>query len=197
MVFAEDAQMPAQVRSLVPPTAHADVDVVALREDPAVTAGYGCKLEQQRAAPVSRWELVVGEVALERNAVDDRAAQPERAGGHAVRPVGADQRADLDRLAVHAEVYVGFDLGSHTFAEGHSRLDRALDHEGVELSALRHHAEDVGRASLHHRSVAQPTAGAGDPVLDHGLDGERQLPDGARRQAAAAGLVPGETRLVY
>src|SRR5207237_7080066 len=107
----------------LPPPADAHVHVVALREDPAVPAGDSRELEVQRPAPVSRWKLVVGEVALERDTVDDLAAQPERARGHAIRTVGADQCIDLDRLAVHAEASIRLDRGPHAVPEDHARLD--------------------------------------------------------------------------
>jgi hypothetical protein len=67
---------------------------------------------------------------------------------------------------------------------------------GVEQAPLGHQAEDAWRASLDLRAVAEPAASPCGPVLDHRLDGERQLPHRTHREPTTAGLVPRETGFV-
>ena len=72
VVLAKDTEVAAQLRTFAAPAADADVDVVALREDPAVPAGHGTEFEHERPAPPSRRKLLIREVALERDAVELR-----------------------------------------------------------------------------------------------------------------------------
>ena len=90
VLFAEDAEMLPKVRTLLPPPADADVDMVGLGKDPPVPAGDRGELEEKHAPPVSGRKLFVRKVALESDPVDDRAAQSERARGDSV---GAKDRA--------------------------------------------------------------------------------------------------------
>ena len=90
--------MLAQARRLALVTADADVDVIALRKDPAVAASHDGELEHHRV----REARVVREVRLERDAVHDLAAEAECAGRRAVAAVGADDDARLHLLAVDA-----------------------------------------------------------------------------------------------
>ena len=92
MFLAKPAQMLAEARALALVAADADVDVVALRKDPAVATGDDRKLEHHRPG-VAR---LVREVRFERDAVHDLAAEPELAGGDAVAAVGADDDACRD-----------------------------------------------------------------------------------------------------
>src|SRR5439155_6915029 len=197
VLLAEDAEMLPKVRTLLPPPADADVDMVGLGKDPPVPAGDRGELEEKHAPPVYGRKLFVRKVALESDPVDDRAAQSERARGDSVGAVGPDQGVDLDRLAVDAELFLGFHCYVDAIAKGRAGLDGPLDHERVEPPAPRHQAEHARRLALQHRAVPQPAAGTCDAVLDYRFHGERQLPDGAHRQAAAAGLVAGEPCLVY
>src|SRR5437764_3920321 len=115
--------MPPEIRTLLPPSADADVHVVGLREDPPVTAGDRCELEEQHPSPVSGRKLFVRQVALEGNTVDDRPAEPERARCDSVGAVGPDQGIDLDRLAIDAELALGFHRYANAVTEGRAGLD--------------------------------------------------------------------------
>src|SRR5207302_10408000 len=84
--LARMAPLRTEPRPLLPVPADADVDVVALREDPAVAAADDSDLEHHRAG-VSRIVRVVG---LERDAVDDALGQSELLRGGPVTAVGAD-----------------------------------------------------------------------------------------------------------
>src|SRR5438067_3568981 len=78
--LAKPAQMLAEARALALVAADADVDVVALRKDPAVATGDDRKPEHHRPG-VAR---LVREVRFARDAVHDLAAEPELAGRDAV-----------------------------------------------------------------------------------------------------------------
>ena len=197
VVLAKNTQVTAQMRTFAAPAADADVDVVALREDPAVAAGHSAELEHEHPVQPSQRKLLVRKVALERHAVDDPTAQAERSCGDPVRAVGADHRADLDRLSVDTQLGRGVDGGVHALAKLDPCGDCLLDQKRVEPAALCHQAEHARRFALDLGSVPQPAAHARDPVFHDGLDGERQLPDGPRREPTSARLVSREARLVY
>ena len=98
MRLAEPAEMGAQARSLLLPAADAEVRVIALGEDPAVAARDDAQLERKPPVIGRAIHLRVGHVRLERDADDAVAAEPERAGGHPVDAVRADQNVGLDAL---------------------------------------------------------------------------------------------------
>src|SRR6266540_5557029 len=101
--------MLAQTRPLLAPAADADVDVVTLREDPPVAARNGGQLEHEHAAPAVGRKLLVGKIPLERDAVDDAAAEVKRARSDPVRAVCADQRVDVDELPIDAKLSLRLD----------------------------------------------------------------------------------------
>src|SRR6266542_1558172 len=78
VVVAEHAQVLTQARAFGAPATDAEVDMVALREDPAVAARHRCELEHEHPPPAVARESLVGHVPLERDPVDDPAAEPER-----------------------------------------------------------------------------------------------------------------------
>ena len=194
---AEIAEMVTQSRAFVRPAADADVHVIPFRKDPAVAARDRAELEHEHSVPASCRQLLVGKVALERDAVDDRAAEPERASRDPVGTVGADDRVYLNRLAVDPQLGVGDDRDPRAVAELGSRVDRLLDEERVEPAPLGHQAEDSRGLAIERPAVAKTAANARDAVLDDGLDRERQLPNSPRGEPAAARLVAGERRFVY
>src|SRR5262249_26085982 len=197
VVLAEELEMGTEARALAAPPADTDVDVVALREDPAVTARKSRKLEHEHPAPTVRREPLVGEVALQRDAVDDPAAEVERLRGDAVRAVCADDGIDVHAAPVDPHGAVGFDLGADAVAEVHAGGGGLLDEERVESAPLCHQAEDVVRAPPHHWPDLAPAPGIGRRVAHNWLDGERQLPYRAHRQTAATGLVAREAGFFY
>src|SRR5262249_58903691 len=91
---AELGEVLAQPRPLRLPAADADVDVVALREDPAVAAGDRAQLDVGEPAVL----LAKGGVAFEGDTVRDRPAEPERLRGRPVRAVRADDELRVDLL---------------------------------------------------------------------------------------------------
>src|SRR5262249_32918645 len=106
---AEPVQLFAKARPFGFPTADADVDVVAFREDPAVAARQDRELDPHSSAVAFGRDDAVTNVALERDTRDDVSAEPERARSHAVRAVCADNRADLNCVAVDGQPRLGFD----------------------------------------------------------------------------------------
>src|SRR5258705_9023389 len=178
VVLAEHTEVASQLRTFVAPAADADVDVIALREDPAVAAGHGAELEHERPVPPGRRKLLIRKIALEGDAVDDPAAKAERSSGDPVRAVGADQRGDLDRLPVDTQVALGADRDVDAVAKLGAGGDGLFDEERVEPSSLRHQTEHARRLAFDLPPVPQPAAHARDPVFDDGLDGGGQLPDG-------------------
>jgi hypothetical protein len=129
--------------------------------------------------------------------VHDVICKAECARRRSVAAVGADHDARRDFLAVHGEpavTHVGdFRSGAHVSAGG----GRLLEEEAVEPLALRH---------VHERSactpfepvalVPQAAAHPVDDVLDDRFDREWQELRRAPGDAAAAGLVARELRLV-
>ena len=122
--LAHPPQLGAQLRPLLPVPADADVDVVALREDPAVAAADDRDLEHHRA----RVALLVRVVRLERDAVDDAVGEAELLRRRAVAAVGADHdpRVELARVGRLPLAHLGAGLGG------------LLQEEVVEPPALRH-----------------------------------------------------------
>ena len=71
-----------------------------------------------------------------------------------------------------------------------------LDEIGVEPLPLRHQDERFLHAALDPAGEVEPEPHARRPVLDHRVDRERQLADGAHREPAATRLVARERGLV-
>src|SRR6185437_11521004 len=86
---AQILQPRAQIRAFAPPAADADVDVIALWEDPYVSPGHNAELDDCAAAEAFARNVGVGDVAFESNAVLG-SREPERTRGDAVGPVGSD-----------------------------------------------------------------------------------------------------------
>src|SRR5581483_3333173 len=129
------AEVGLQPRPLARPRADADVDVVGLREHPAVAAGDRAELEERAAAEAGA-ESAVGDVALIGDAAQDPVAEPERAGGGAVRAVGADDRVHRERRAPRADEAAAR-LDPHGLALPHldARLPRGVEQERVQAAA--------------------------------------------------------------
>ena len=92
MDVAEAAEVLAQARPLARPPADAVVRVAVLREDPAVAARHDTELDRR---PPSLF-VAQRPVALERDPVDDPAAQPGGPRDPAVDAVRADEDAPVD-----------------------------------------------------------------------------------------------------
>src|SRR6266540_4721924 len=195
VLLAEATQVAAQLRSLEVPTADTEVDVVALREHPAVPARNDGELEHHPAPVAAARDGSVAKVPLERDTVDDVTRQAECAGGDAVRAVGTDEGSGHDGRAGDANLRVALDVDARPVPELRSSLDGALDQEGIEPPALRHH-RDGPIPALEGPPVLQATLDARDDILDDGLHGEGQLAQGAVRETAAARLVAREPGLV-
>src|SRR5918994_7588204 len=192
----ESAEVLAQPRSLGSPTADAVVRVVCFREDPAVPAGDDAELDRRDTFLSSRQRTV----PLERDPVDDPAAEPAVARDPPVDPVGADEEAtaygraaDTESGSVRSDSYI-FDRD--TVAEDRSRLRRLLDQEGVEPPPLGHQDERRLAAALEALPVGQAHFEAPHDVLDDRRDVDRELLDCATGDPAAAGLVPREAGTV-
>src|SRR5581483_9189485 len=180
--LAHPAQLGPEPRSLRLVAADADVDVVALREDPAVTAANDRDLEEHPAGEA----LLPRVVRLERDAVDDPLREAELLSRGAVAAVRADHdpRVELARVDGHALAHLG------------ARVGGPLEEEVVEPLPLRHVRERGVGASREAVAIAQAAVHPVDRVLDDRLDRERQEPRSAAGHAAAARLVAREPRLV-
>ena len=140
---------------------------------------------------------VHGEVALVGDGEGAVGAEPERLRAHAVGAVGPQHHRGPQAPAVdvddHGRSAIGLDAPHpHPVADVGARLRRALDEEVVEAPSLRHQGDRIGEALLAALPEAQPQQHPVDAVLDDGRDVERQEPDAAHRQPAAAGLVARE-----
>ena len=95
VLVREPGEVPAQSRPLAPPPADAEVRVVALREDPPVSAGHHRELDHRGSREVAV-ERLERDVPLERDAPDDPVAEAERPGDDPVRAVRADDDVRTD-----------------------------------------------------------------------------------------------------
>jgi len=182
----------AQARRLALVATHADVEVIALRKDPSVTASNDCELEHHRV----REACVVREVGLEGYAVHDLAAQVERASRRAVAAVGADHDARLHVRAVDADrirAHVG-DLHAVTYIG--TCFSGLLEQEVVEPPPLRHQRKRRARGAFEAWPVLEAAFEPVDDILDDRLDRERQKPGGSSRDAATARLVARKDRAI-
>ena len=152
--------MRAEPRPLTRPAADADVDVVALGEDPAVAAGHRGDLERHRV----RVAHVVREVRLERDAVDDLRSEAERLRARAVAAVGHDDDAGIELARVDGDALP--DVGA--------RVTGALEEEMVEPSSLRHVRERRPRRAREVGAVVEAALETIDDVLDDRVDRERE-----------------------
>src|SRR5581483_9704674 len=180
--LAHATEVHSQARAFARPAAYADVDVVALGEDPAVATWDGRDLEHHRA----RVAHVVREVRLERDTVHDFGGEAELLRACPVAAVGAD-----DDVRVY---FPCVERGA--FAHLRAPFGRAFEQEVVEPLALRHVRERRARAALETGAEVEAAFDAVDHVLDDGLDREGKKARSAHGDAAAAGLVAREARLV-
>src|SRR5919204_5625595 len=167
------------------PSSDADVDVVSLGEDPRVAAWDNAEFENHAASVARGIDVRVGDVSLERDAVDDVPAKVERPRRSAVCPVGGHDQAGVHgrRIAFDAVAKLG------------TSLDRALDEEVVEAAPLGHQRQVA--APAHERAaVVEAALDAADDVLDDRVDREGELLDRAELDPAATRLVARKAGLV-
>ena len=202
VLTAEPREMLPQPRAFALPAADSDVDVVALGEHPAVAAGDVRKLEEEPAAVLVLLHDSVRDVAFQGNTVGSAAVEADRPGRGAVDSVCAKQPlcsdfVDRSRSRAHRRRAAARSSTRDAVAELCSRVGGLLGEERVEPAPLGHEDERLfGACARSELWKSSPSRTLARPVLDHGLDRERQLPHGAHREPAAARLVAGESRLV-
>ena len=127
--------------------------------------------------------------------------ETRRARDRAVDAVGAEQRTGSHGSPVDGQrdaVRVGSDVGDPDALAEVGPLARARAREKlVQPAPLRHQAQRLRARPLDRAAVAQPHLEAVDRVLDDRRDVHREFAHGAIRQAAPAGLVAREARLVH
>src|SRR5262245_41600034 len=101
MLAAQLGEARPKGRPLPLPAPHADVDVVALREDPAIAAGNDAELEL-RDTLVAIADDLVRHVALQRDAEDIVAAELEGLADRAVDAISPHEHGAGHKLAVDA-----------------------------------------------------------------------------------------------
>ena len=187
MLAAEPLEPCAQPRALREPAADAHVDVVALREDPAVAARHRAELEHGAAA--------VALVRIRRVRLERDAALEARGQLRAVRPGGEQDDVRLEPLAARDDRPPVDPLDADALAQLGPALDRLLDQVPVEPQPLRHRDQRLPRAAQ-----LAAAADAELDVVDELLEDRRhvagRLPQRPTGQAAAAGLVAGKARPV-
>ena len=144
-------------RALRLPRANPDVHVVALREDPAVTARHSSELDDNAMRIAAAGDPPIRDVAFERNTMDDAASESQRAGGGPIRPVRTDDHVHLDAPTVDSHGFTERDLRALAHLDA-LRLGR-VEEEGIQAAALSH--PDHGRASVPHHEIA-----IAEPELD-------------------------------
>ena len=170
--------------------------MVALREDPAVPTGEHAELEEEPAAEALRIDRRVRHVAFERNAV---VAIVGEARGLAVWPLAPSAQinafAAIFSPPTRASI-ASLISSSVTPSRKSAPVSAARSARKWSRSAALCQQDErlVGRA-LEVVLEVEPEGEPGRAVLDHGVDGERQLTYGAS-SAAAARLVAWEGRSV-
>ena len=191
--------MRSQSRTLRLPAADADVDVVALREDPGVAAGNRAQLDQRPSAIVLA-RVNMSNVSLERDPVRAAAGEPERAHGQPVDAVGPDRDGRRRRRVVeaHGHRFVVHlqPRGAHAVAEVGPGGRGLLGEVCVEPPPLRHQDQRLLAPPLDAAAVAQAEPNPSHGVLDHRLDRDRELADGAIGEPSPARLVAREALTV-
>ncbi len=152
VLAAEAGEMLAHSRSFPLPTADSHVDVIALREDPAVAAGHVRELEAEPAPVPLAGDDSVGHVRLERDAVVAPAVEAGRSCGQTVDAVGSEGCTCSNFRPVQARFDPGVrelelcDLDPVT--EVGPRRCGLVGEEGVEPAPLRHQHERLPRVPL-------------------------------------------------
>ena len=198
--LAQPRQVLADPRPLCRPAADADVDVVALREEPAVAARYDTELDQREIAGRGRIEVSVGRVTLECDAAMNVERDARETSGGAVRAVRSDEHVRPDTVAADGRHHA---VRSHRQGSGRdpvskvgARSHRLLGEEGIEPPPLRHPDERHLVSPLEALPVAKPDREAHDIGLDHGGDVARRMAKRPAGQPAAARLVAREALAV-
>src|SRR5262249_51562590 len=91
VLTCQQVEVRAEPRPLAQPTADPQVGVIALGEDPPVSAGHHPELDPRSLLVGGTAERRPGAVPLERAAAHDPLVEPGRAGADPVRPAGADE----------------------------------------------------------------------------------------------------------
>ena len=192
--------MLAQPRAFALPAPDADVDVIALREHPAVPARNVGQLEAEQAAILVLGTTPYGTFASSATPCSRPSSSPRR-GGDAVRPVGEQARA-LRRPASRRPApgrRRRRARGRVTLTPSRKSVparDGLLDEVGVEPLALGHEDERLVHVPLDPTGEVEPEPDSRRAVFDHRVDRERQLADGAHREPATARFVARERGLV-
>ena len=152
---AKAREVLAHPRALALPAADTDVDVIPLREHPAVAARHVRELEEEPAAVLLFVDDAVRNVAFEGNAVYAALVEADRPGSDAVRSVRAKQPicSNLvtgDRCS-HAVVDEGDVLHAHAVAEISPGVGRPLGEVRVEPASLGHQNERLVGGALEAR----------------------------------------------
>ena len=184
----------AQPRPLGGPAADADVDVIALRKDPGVSAGNRPEVDHRTPSPAVIPRVGIGDVALQ----CDPCRRSPKPSARAVRPLTPSapittaprrrfRRTGPWRPSVHlgagrpnAVAEVGArcsGLGGEVRVEQRRRWV-------ISTSGARPPGRSASRSGNQLEAV--------DDLLDDGIDGDRQLFDRSLGQPAAAGLVAWE-----
>src|SRR6476469_426403 len=170
----EPLQVRAKLRPRVLPGTNPHIRVVALREDPAVAAGYVGELDHRAALAPSSVERAIGRVTLERNAVHDAGPEADGLPRRTVRTIRTDDdlRGRVGRVDRRALAHL-----DATFAS-------AVEQERVEPATLRHQDDGVASATDDGLAVAKAELDEVDLFLDDRLGVDRALPYCTHRQPA-------------
>ena len=198
--LAQPRQVFADPGAFSRPAPDADVDVVALREEPAVAARYDTELDQREIAGRGRIEVSVGRVTLECDAAMNVERNARETSGGAVRAVRSDEHIRPDTVAADGRHHA---VRSHRQGSGRdpvskigARSHRLLGEEGIEPPPLRHPDERHPVSPLEALPVAKPDREAHDVGLDRGGDVARRMTKRPAGQPAAARLVAREALAV-
>jgi hypothetical protein len=166
------------------PGAHADIDVVPLREHPAVPAGDIRQLDHRAPVVAVARDAPIGDVALESDAVDDPGTEAESARARAVRTVGTNNDVGA------AEV------SGRTLADLDPSLSRRVQEECIEPPSLSHGDHRSASPPLDRVAVPEPELHDVDELFYDGRRIDRAAQEGPRCQPTATGLVARKGRLV-
>ncbi len=189
-----------QPRPGMTPAADAKVQVITLREEPAIAAGYDTEVKAEDLLPLGGKALGGGKVPLQPH---QRAARDGHSGERRrppIGPIGSDERARAEPLTPSPHTNTpGVPLNRtdrHPFLEGRASGDRPLSEECIESPALGQIGQRLGGVAAVSPALAQRKMNTVDRALGHRSQVERDESRRAHVDPAAARLISRELRPV-
>jgi hypothetical protein len=200
MSLAEAAQVSSEPLPFLRPTPDSDVDVIRLREYPAVPTGDRSKLDQDRILETDRAGGASREIALQGEAHRTITAQAQHLRGDAVGTVSTDDERRRDPISTdrhHDSLIVDVDASdTTTVTEIDARRSRLDNQMVIEPSALSHVGDRLAAAAMDGPSSELVEHSVRHHAFDDRLNRTRSEPFGSAGHGAATRFVARERRLI-